>query len=199
MSFMFNPYDYVDPQAVNRPHLPAALGAELLVGSDKVAKKLLDKTPANGVLFVDGYVGADFDTITGALAAQDGKLTVFQVSCAYKSSDELEKMLAESLPEDRVIDPVLLFGRFIERGIESLFDPAKVADLREKIAGVKRSGRVVVAGCGALCAALRDLADAAAFIDVTPLRVTRRIQEGRVVNLGDAEKRLKAAIFRSLF
>ena len=34
MSFMFNPYDYVDPQAVNRPHLPAALGAEISVGSE---------------------------------------------------------------------------------------------------------------------------------------------------------------------
>ena len=106
MSFMFNPYDYVDPKAVNRPHLPAALGAEVVVGGDKAAKKLLDKMPANGALFVDGYVGADFNTIVKALAAQDGALAVFDVSCAYKSSDELEKMLAESLPEDRVIDPV---------------------------------------------------------------------------------------------
>ena len=45
MSFMFNPYDYVDPQAVNRPHLPAALGAEVSVCSDKVARRLLEKTP----------------------------------------------------------------------------------------------------------------------------------------------------------
>jgi mannose-6-phosphate isomerase class I len=199
MSFMFNPYDYVDPQAVNHPHLPAALGAEVSVGTDKVARRLLEKTPVNGALFVDGYVGADFDTVVAALAAQDGKLTVFRVSDAYKSSDELAKMLAESLPEDRVIDPVLLFGRFIERGLDSLFDSGKVAALREKIGAARRTGRVVVAGCGALCAALRDLADEAAFVDVTPLRVTRRIQEGRVANLGDAEKRPKAAIFRRMY
>ena len=199
MSFMFNPYDYVDPQAVNRPHLPAALCESIAVGSDKVAKRLLEKLPASGAFFVDGYVGADFDTVVKALSAQDGKLEVFCVSSAYKSSEELEKMLAESLPEDRVIDPVLLFGRFIERDMASLFDPAKISALREKIAAAKRSGRVVVAGCGALCAALRDLADVAAFIDVTPLRVTRRIQEGRTVNLGDAEKRPKAAIFRRMY
>ena len=111
MSFMFNPYDYVDPKAVNRPHLPAAMGSELAVGSDKVAKRLLEKLPENGALFVDGYVGADFDTVVKALTCQNGKLTVFCVTSAYKSSDELEKMLAESLPEDRVIDPILLFGR----------------------------------------------------------------------------------------
>jgi mannose-6-phosphate isomerase class I len=199
MSFMFNPYDYVDPQAVNRPHLPAALGAEVVVGSDKAAQRLFDKTPESGALFVDGYVGADFDTVVKALTARDGALTVLYASSAYKSSAELEKMLAPSLPEDRVIDPVLLFGRFVERGIESLFDVGKVAALREKIAATKRGGRVAVVGCGALCAALRDLADAAVFIDVTPLRVTRRIQEGRVANLGDAEKRAKAAIFRRMY
>jgi mannose-6-phosphate isomerase class I len=196
---MFNPYDYVDPQAVNRPHLSSALGGDIAVGSDKVAQRLLDKTPERGALFVDGYVGADFDTIVKALTGRDGKLSVVYASSAYKSSEELEKMLEPSLPEDRVIDPVLLFGRFIERGIESLFDPGKVAALHERIAAAKREGRVVVAGCGALCAALCDLADTAAFIDVTPLRVTRRIQEGRTVNLGDAEKRPKAAIFRRMY
>jgi len=199
MSFMFNPYDYVDPRAVNRPRLDAALGGAISVGGDKVARRLLSQLPEHGALFLDGYVGADFAALASALTAADENLQVIDVSVAYKSSEVLEKMLAASLPEDRVIDPVLLFGRFIARELESLFNAGKIALLRDRIAAAKRSGRVVVAGCGALCAALRAAADVAAFVDVTPLRVTRRIQEGRVRNLGDAKKRAKAAIFRRMY
>ena len=46
---------------------------------------------------------------------------------AYKSSDELEEMLAESMPLDREIDPILIFGKSVHREIESLFDPARTA------------------------------------------------------------------------
>ncbi|MBQ6353062.1 MAG: hypothetical protein IJJ28_07335, partial [Lentisphaeria bacterium] len=112
MSFMFNPYDYVDPRAVNRPRLDAALGGAISVGGDKVARRLLSQLPEHGALFLDGYVGADFAALASALTAADENLQVIDVSVAYKSSEVLEKMLAASLPEDRVIDPVLLFGRF---------------------------------------------------------------------------------------
>lgn len=99
MSFMFKPYPYVDPQAINRPELPPSVSAELTAGNAAVAAKLLDGF--TGVLALDGYVGADFTELLTRLREQR-EVTVLNVSDAYKSSAELEEMLGERDGESRM-------------------------------------------------------------------------------------------------
>ncbi len=194
MSFMFKPYPYVDPQAVNRPELPHSVSAQLTAGNAAVAAKMLENF--TGVLALDGYAGADFTELLTRLKEQRD-ITVFNVADAYKSSDELEEMLAESLPLDREIDPILIFGKCRHREIESLFDPVKTAALNEKLATAK--GITVLAGQGAACSLFRKHIDRAAFLDLTPLTVTCRVQARRVCCLGDAQDRTNAYIFRRLY
>lgn len=195
MSFMFKPYPFVDPQAVNRPELPRVLASQLTAGNAAVAAKLLENF--TGVLALDGYVGADFTELTARLREIHPDLAVLPVSAAYRTSAELEEMLAESLPLDREIDPILIFGKSVHREIGSLFDPAKTAALNGKLAAAK--GLTLLVGPGAACPLFRKNIGRAAFLDLTPLTVTTRVQARRVRCLGDAEERSNAYIFRRLY
>ena len=181
MSFMFKPYPYVDPQALNTPKLPPELRASVTAGNRSVGQKLFETTPEHGVLALDGYVGVQFDRLLKCIeeTAAGKNVRRINVSCAYKDSETLEKMLAETLPEDREIDPILLFGKSVHREIESLFDPKRLETLRREIARVKQTADLVILyGCGAACAALHGDADVTAFLDVTPLSATTRVQAG---------------------
>ena len=202
MSFMFKPYPYVDPQALNTPKLPPELQNSVTAGNRAVGKKLLEATPEHGLLALDGYVGAQFDRLIKRIEEASGGKSIkrIDVRCAYKDSDELEKMLAETLPEDRKIDPILLFGKSVYREIESLFDPERVEALRREIVEAKRTTDLVILyGSGSACAALRECADVTAFLDVTPLSTTTRVQAGRVRALGDTKERTTSYTFRRLY
>ena len=197
MSFMFNPYPYVDPEAVNFPELAPEVTRSVVRGNVKIGALLAG---TRGVLALDGYVGASFPELLARIGEAVPCAAFFDVSEAYKSSDELEKMLAESLPEDRVIDPILLFGKCVHRELSSLFDEKKLATLAEKLqAAAKEHGLAVVYGCGAACETLRKIAAKTAFVDVTPLAATIRIRAGKTKPLGDKAKRALPYIFRRMY
>jgi len=202
MSFMFKPYPYDDPQAINRPEVSPELASSLVSGNVAVAKKIMESLPAHGVLALDGYVGAQYEALMDRIEEQLSGKSVCRiaVSSAYKSSGQLESMLEETLPQDREIDPILIFGKSIHREIESLFDATKTEKLRTQIAEAKKSANlVIVYGAGCTCKELRSASDVAVFLDVTPCHVTTRVQEQRVQALGDEGKRSLAYIFRRLY
>ena len=190
MSFMFKPFRYTDPEALNCPQIPAEIATKAVVTNEKIAEVLCQATPTHGVLLLDGYVGAQFvapcKQIQEAAAGKTVKL--IDVSKAYKNPAEMVAMLAESLPEDKVIDPILLFGKYIHREIESLFDSEKLVVLVQEIQAAKRNADlVVVFGCGSAFSGLRKLGDVAAFLDVNPMEATLRIRARKTRNLGDGE------------
>jgi len=143
MSFMFNPYPYDDADAVNRPVLPQETVAAMAVGHAAVVRAILKKLNAcaaksgAGCLFValDGYVGTDWPQLLGllrdALAAEKIALTAIDIAACYKRPEELEAMLAENLPTDREIDPVLLFGKIFHGDIGDLFDAGRLEQQKE--------------------------------------------------------------------
>jgi hypothetical protein len=197
MSFMFNPYPYVDPNAINFPEFPAEMTKSVVRGNIKIGALLAE---TKGILIVDGYVGTSFPELLVRIEEANANVKFFDVAEAYKSSEELDAMLAESLPEDRVIDPILLFGKSIHRELDSLFDAAKLEALAAKLqAAAKENALVVVYGCGAACDTLRKIANKVAFIDMTPMAVTVRIRAGKVKPLGDKSKRVLSYIFRRLY
>lgn len=214
MSFMFSPYPYDDPNAVNRPDLAPELVSALAAGNDAVvralARRLEEASAGSRCVFLafDGYVGADWrralELLGDALAAKGLAFSAADVSACYKSSEALEAMLAECLPTDREIDPVLLFGKIFHGGVEALFDAERLSDQKED--WLKRRAEaagapevVCVFGCGAACRELRDLYDVVAYFDVTPMRTALRVRAGAVKPLGDRAKRSVNAIFRRLY
>lgn len=198
MSFMFKPFRYTDPESVNTPVIPEEIAGLSISGNEVVAKELVKALSTDHALLIDGYVGAIFSTLTTRIAELENDCCFINLSEAWKSPEEMEAMLAESLPEDRVIDPILLFGKSVHRTIDSLFDPAKTAMLKNKIADAcKKHKAVVVYGCGATL--FKQPGDVAAFMDVTPLETTLRIRERKVRNLGDAKVRPYPEIFRRMY
>lgn len=200
MSFMFNPYPYDDPNAVNRPPLPEGVAASLLVGNDALAQALADRLPAQPILALDGHVGVEWDRFLGLLGQKlrerGVKLTAIDIAGSYKSADALEAMLAENLPTDKAIDPILLFGKIFHGPLDSLFDAAKLEQLRARLKPGEKEVFCVY-GCGA--AALKAAGALTVYFDLTPQQITLRILAGRVKPLGDRDGRSRRYIFRRLY
>ena len=162
MSFMFKPYRFTDPEAINKPVIPLEISKQSVSGNDAVVKKLLKSAEKSNALFLDGYVGAYFPTLCKRISEEIPDCILIDLRDAYKSSAELEALVADSLPQDRVIDPILLFGKSIHREFDTLFDRAKTAALKTRIAEERKSGRlVVVYGCGAIL--FREEAESSIF------------------------------------
>jgi mannose-6-phosphate isomerase len=202
MSFMFKPYRFIDPEALNRPVLPVDISSGVIVGNDAVASRLVSLAPEHSAIILDGYVGAESAQLAQRIAASAGdrSIKLVDVSSAYKSSAELESMLAESLPEDRVIDPILLFGKSIHREPESLFDKVAAEKLSEQLVQLRKENSLVVLyGFGSALPIFRAADDIVLFLDVTPLEATLRIRAHQTVNFGDTKVRTLPYIFRRMY
>ena len=134
MSFMFHPYPYVDANAVNPVNSPQE--DTVVFGALPVAKRIA-KAVGEGKkrIGIDGYAGVEFEVIRQLLAAQMAPLNarIVPVQELLKPAQYLREMLAPSLPMDRDIDPVLLYGKRIERRYEDVCEPDRLAELNRDI------------------------------------------------------------------
>lgn len=180
MSFMFHPYPYSDPSAVNRVSgrdvIPAA-------GVHAVAKKLASLLKEGKRLGLDAYPGADYESLVNVLRQQCAGAGIQFIDAAglLKPAEEIETIVSPYLPEDRERDPVLLYGRRYRDGFAGLQDAVKVAELRETLAA---SRGVLVYGLGALAHELEQSYDARVWMDVTPRTAVLAYKNGHVRNIG---------------
>lgn len=200
MSFMFRPLDYDDWTAINRPNLSPDLIENLVVSSDEVVKKissdcrrLLTSDMDSRLLLIDGYVGAKFDAFVSCLTSQLKKdslqYQVIRMEELYKSKEEIDEITSDCLPDDIVVDPVLLFGKLFNGGFEDLIDDAKLSDLLQNLKQIKHGSMVIIMGKGSTITPLRAVADSIVYLDVTPKNAAVRARRGQVVNIGDKEPR----------
>lgn len=187
MSFMFHPNPYKDPRAVNPVTVDADIRAQITTGLLPVCKRLAAQIKAGQrLLGIDGYPGAQFGALEYALAQHAGTAIRFiRTEELCLPAAELDQKLLPYLPEDRDIDPVLLYGVRYKDGYEGLFDPAKVEALRRTL---QETGDVVaVIGPGALMDALRPLYGLKVWIDITPKQAALNFKYGKAKNLGAAQ------------
>lgn len=200
MSFMFKPYPFTDPVAVNHIQLPSDLRNSPVAGNAAVAKKLLANNPK--LILLDGYVGADFCSLINNIREllPGKKIELVSFAEAYRSSEELENALTDSLPEDRVIDPILLFGKSHHVDTSSLVDATKLSSLSEKVHSLKQNADLVILyGQAAALPELSKVADVSAFLDVTPMNAVLRVNARRCGALGDARERTLRYLWRRLY
>ena len=192
MSFMFNPYPYDDPNAFNVLD-PAGLPLDkAFLGNTKIAEAICRALPCGAaVIGLDGYPTAPFSTIENLLAQycsqNDIPVSILRTESLYRPAGELDVLIREKcLPEDRVKDPVLLYGKLFDGGYEDLFDPAKLADAQARLREFKACGEglFLLIGAGSLCPALRALCDQTAFADVTPMKTMLNLKNGCYKNIG---------------
>jgi mannose-6-phosphate isomerase class I len=195
MSFMFNPYPYDDPEAVNRIAADSSITDGIITGPAESAKRLVRAAvqaagKGGGVIIgLDGYITAPLRETAGAVAVQcaaAGLQALPLEADIFKDEDILEKELLEYLPRDRETDPVLLYGKVYHGGYEGLTDAGKLKALEEKLKDFSRKGKgvLLVYGNGALTEKLRHLYDIKVFVDITPKQAVLNLKAGKYNNLG---------------
>ena len=197
MSFMFHPFPYSDPTAVNRIDGPAEIKSEMSIGVVDVAKNIAGQI-RNGRrrVGIDGYAGAQFEVLARVLYQQLDNMDIQFVPTRslLKESGTIDTIIAHSLPEDRDLDPTLLYGVRFEGGYEELQDSEKVSTLKNSLS--KSQASIVVYGQGALCAELREMYDLRVWFDITPKQSVLNFKYGKAVNFGSDMPMSYAAVMR---
>lgn len=211
MSFMFNPYPYDDPNALNRIDAKGIDTKSIIEGNaptgayfaNLAVKGLLKRKTY--IFGVDGYTAAPIaQTVTlieQQISALGIKVTTYDVADLFKSEEELDEMLKDCFPMDRDKDPVLLYGRRFEGTYEDLFDAKKLEKFIKTIRSFRRSheGVMIVKGWGALCETLRALYDRNVFVDITSKNTALEIRAGRYKNIGTKASLPVKIVFRHCY
>lgn len=215
MSFMYNPYPYDDPRAINRPMLKKETVDSIVSGTLKsaaalaadFAKKLTATSERNLFVAFDGYTTADWtrllNTLSQQLRLRGIEFEAIDFSAVYKNEEQINAMIDPYLEWDRTKDPTLLYGRIFKGGYAALFDKKRLEDFEKRMLenrGTAIQGRVIaVYGYGCMSGNLRYLYDVMVYLDVTPKESILRIRRGQFANYGDKTARPANQVIRRCY
>ncbi len=180
---MFHPYPFADPKAVNPVIPPVSVRSHLITGPQKIAQSLAREVgKGKRKIGLDAYPGVDTVSFSRILQQSIPDLIVVDARSLALEEEELNQKLLPFLPQDRELDPVLLYGRRFEEGYPGLQSPEKIRNLQNLLQSTDHP--VAVCGMGALCPALRDLYDLKIWMDITPRQSTLNFKNGLCGNYG---------------
>ena len=196
MSFMFHPYTYSNPNAVNTINVPKSVEENLVKGILNVGKKIasLFDTGVKSV-GINAYPGAEYETLINVLKQQLATKNVefIDADTVMLPSEVITAKIKPYLPEDREVDPVLLYGRRYTEGYKGLQDADKVEAL---VAKIKSADASIVYGKGALSEKIQDVYDVRVWMDVTPRTAVLNCKNGKNRNIGLTEELPYALMMR---
>jgi len=183
MSFMFHPYPYIDPDAVNPVTCPQSVQEALVSGPQAIAKFIAGKIEeGKKIIGIDCYAGAETEALSRVIQQFSPGTEIIDARTLAKKEEELDKELLPYLPMDRERDPVLLYGRRFMKGYPGLQDESKVNALKIKLG--RRDHPVIVSGMGALCDELCSIYDLRIWFDISPRQTAINFKNGIVLNYG---------------
>lgn len=197
MSFMYNPYPYDDWSPVNSPKLESDVITSIEFNSQASANELVKviEEKINGqkdsfpVVAFEGYIGAEWknmiNLVSQRLELRNIGLEVINFADCFKASKDLDEELDYYLHEDKIKDPVSLFGKVYKGGYEGLLDKKKIALLKERLEKKGRNKVVLIYGNGCAIKELRAFYNLICYFDITPKTSILRAREGKFANLGD--------------
>ena len=185
MSFMFSPFPYDDLNAVNHVNVSLDVTNKILSNNELIKKELVSKlfNKSNKILVIDGYPTCNFDVIVKMFS----NVKLINMRDIYKDEKEIYNMLKSYLPEDRIMDPVLLYGKLFTDGLKKLMDEDKLLNLIDSLKNT--SEKIIVYGHGSLIKEIRELADIKIYMDVSPKEAAIRAKKGLYINIGDKKTR----------
>lgn len=196
MSFMFHPYPYVDPQAVNPVEAPLSVREGLAKGPQAVAKTIAAKIQSGcRRVGVDCYPGVQIDALARLMEQFAPDALLVDARSLSLDEDTLDEKLAPYLPQDRERDPVLLYGRRFTQGYAGLQDAKRVARLKALLDSADERP-VIVYGMGALSAALRPAYDWRVWADISPRQAAINFKNGLARNYGSSRSRPYGLLMR---
>ena len=99
MSFMFHPYPYVDPDAVNPIHAPESVKNGLVKGPQSVAKEIARQIKAGKTrVGIDCYAGAEIGALARQLEEFVENVRLIDATTLAMDEKELDEKLAPYLP-----------------------------------------------------------------------------------------------------
>lgn len=185
MSFMFSPFPYDDLNAVNHVNVSLDVTNKILSNNELIKKELVSKlfNKSNKILVIDGYPTCNFDVIVKMFS----NVKLINMRDIYKDEKEIYNMLKSYLPEDRIMDPVLLYGKLFTDGLKKLMNEDKLLNLIDSLKNT--SEKIIVYGHGSLIKEIRELADIKIYMDVSPKEAAIRAKKGLYINIGDKKAR----------
>jgi hypothetical protein len=213
---MFNPHPYDDPKAVNKIKLRTETVRSIVSGtkesagyiSDLIISKLRNSPKKNVIIALDGYSGAQFDQTVNLISQNLGtksiKVSTFDVFELLKPAAQLDVEFSENLPNDRVKDPVLLYGKLFKGTYEDVMDAQKLEVFGQKLKSLKAetvsAGEIIIVyGFGCAIPRLRPVYDYVLYFDVTPKKAILRAKGGLYSNLGDTTARAIKVMLRRCY
>jgi len=187
MSFMFHPYPYADPNAVNRVDVPETVKNTLVKGIQNTAKKIAELLCDVNTIGIDAYPGTEYEMLINVLkqVLSDNCVEFINAESVLLSADKINELIKPYLPENRDIDPVLLYGRRYREGYKGLQDSQKVNDLKNLL---KEGKKRIVFGKGSLSDELYNSYDIRIWLDITPRTAVLNCKNGKNLNIGLTEK-----------
>ncbi|MEX0885501.1 MAG: class I mannose-6-phosphate isomerase [Phycisphaeraceae bacterium] len=167
----------------------AVPGGECVQGWDAIADALgavvRRRGGGGGVLVVDCYTGVFEDAVRDELATRLNPTLTLDARDAMKPAAAIDELVAPFLGGD---DPV--FGYLSGLTLPHFFDDAKLARLRDRVAGAK-DGLVLIVGCGA---AMIHPGDVLCYADMPRWEAQQRQRRSEIANLGVDNHELKASL-----
>jgi mannose-6-phosphate isomerase class I len=176
MGFAYKPVRFDDLNAINTVNLVSGITSSY----EEIAHALAKSLP-EGLILLDGFPTANFSPFLDHLCRVSPDITPIDISRFYRSSEEIQELLKPYLPQDREIDPELIFGRLFDQGFHPFFDLEEVSSFLNSL--VDRQ-TVILYGFGSACALFRPLSEAVLYIDVTPKDTALRVYDGLYQCLG---------------
>ena len=180
MSFMYNPYPFDDPRAVNRPELSKEIKDSIIAGGTptiikRFASLLEEKAKNKNVAIAfDGYTTAQWkpflELLSSELNSKGLDFEAIDVNAeSMKTGKEIDGIIDPMLEWDTSKDPTLLFGKIFRKGYQGLLDQEKAERYRQHVEQSKNGkGKIIAAfGYGSLIPEFRDLYDIKCFFDVS--------------------------------
>lgn len=207
MSFMFNPFPYDDPNAINKLDDFTLCGKQAYRGNKAIklalTKAIEEKIESDGYcrIGIDGYVTAPFAELAEIICSIEGiNVETHDISKCFKDAATLDKLFEENLPMDKEKDPVLLYGKIFHGLFADIMDASKVEKIKAESAKANGKGVTVVFGNGALSEAFDDCYNLRIFADVTPKQTVLNIKKGGYRNYGnDKDIPFKATMRRCYY
>ena len=137
------------------------------------------------VLVVECYQGVYDEEVKSALKGQLPHTLWLDASLAMKTSEEINSFLKSDITDDEI------FGYMTRYHMDCYFDEKKVAELREKVAGIS-AGVVIVYGVGA--AYVMPESDVLVYADMARWEIQMRFRRNEISNVGVDNRMERASL-----
>lgn len=193
MSLAYKPIPFDDLTALNRIHLASN---SIKTSFTEIALQFANDLPQDLIL-LDGYPTARFQQLIAALQQTiPGGLQAINVSSLYQPQEKIQNLLNNYLPEDRSIDPDLIFGKLYDQDYLLLFDQEKVNNFLNNL---PNKTHMILYGYGSSCELFRSFAKKIIYIDVIPKDLALRVFNGLYKSLGFPDEQNLDAVVQQIY